>query len=72
MRSAAHIGVIKALLENGVEISAISGTSGGSIVAALYAVGESRRRVPLCRLVYQYNKRSCYHNCPKALFGRQT
>ena len=39
VRSAAHIGVIKALLENGVEISAISGTSGGSIVAALYAVG---------------------------------
>lgn len=38
-RGIAHIGVLKALEEMGVKISAISGTSAGSIVAALYAYG---------------------------------
>ena len=36
---ACHIGVIKALQENGIEISHIGGTSIGSIVASLYAMG---------------------------------
>lgn len=36
-RAAAHIGVIKALSENGLYPSAISGTSAGAIVAALAA-----------------------------------
>ena len=39
IRGAAHIGAIKALEENGIEIEAIGGTSAGSIVAALYAMG---------------------------------
>ncbi len=38
-RGAAHIGVIKALLEIGVKIDMISGTSAGSIVGALFAKG---------------------------------
>lgn len=40
-KSVAHIGVIKALEENGIHIDYLSGTSGGSIVAALYAGGKS-------------------------------
>ena len=40
-KSVAHIGVIKALEENGIGIDYLSGTSGGSIVAALYAGGKS-------------------------------
>ena len=36
-----HIGVIKALEENGIPIDYISGTSIGSIVGGLYAVGLS-------------------------------
>lgn len=36
-KGAAHIGVLKALEEEGIKISYISGTSSGSIVAALYA-----------------------------------
>jgi NTE family protein len=40
-KSVAHVGVIKALEENGIEINYLSGTSGGSIVAALYAGGKS-------------------------------
>ena len=39
VKGAAHIGAIKALEENGIQIDAIAGTSIGSIVASLYAMG---------------------------------
>lgn len=39
VKGAAHIGVLKALKENNIEIDYIGGTSSGSIVATLYAVG---------------------------------
>lgn len=39
VKGAAHIGVIKAFEESGIPIVAISGTSMGSIVAALYSMG---------------------------------
>lgn len=38
-RGIAHLGVLKALDEAGIEISAISGTSAGAIAGALYANG---------------------------------
>ena len=37
----AHIGVLRALLDNGIAPNIISGTSAGSIVGALYAAGRS-------------------------------
>ena len=37
----AHIGVLKALLENGIVPEIVSGTSAGSIVGALYSAGRS-------------------------------
>lgn len=37
----AHVGVLKALEEDGIEVAAIAGTSMGSIVGALYARGMS-------------------------------
>ena len=40
-RGIAHIGVIKALNENGINISEISGTSSGAVIGALYAGGYS-------------------------------
>lgn len=40
-RASAHIGIIKALRENGIEASCVAGTSGGSIIGALYASGMS-------------------------------
>ena len=40
-RAAAHIGVLKALSENKLVPSAVSGTSAGAIVAALFAAGSS-------------------------------
>ena len=36
-KGAAHIGVIKALEENGIPIDYITGTSAGAIVGSLYA-----------------------------------
>ena len=39
VKGAAHIGVLKAFYEEGIEFNYISGTSSGSIVASLYAVG---------------------------------
>ena len=39
IRGIAHVGVLKALEENNIEIEAIAGTSAGSIVATLYAMG---------------------------------
>ena len=39
VRAAAHIGVLKAFEENGIKVDMIGGTSAGSIVAALYAMG---------------------------------
>lgn len=39
IRGIAHAGVLKALEEKGIKVDAIGGTSAGSIVAALYAMG---------------------------------
>lgn len=39
VKGAAHIGVIKALEEEGIDFEYISGTSSGSIVAVLYSIG---------------------------------
>lgn len=39
VKGAAHIGVIKALEEEKIKIDCISGTSSGSIVASMYAMG---------------------------------
>lgn len=40
-RGAAHIGVIRALLEHGIVPNVVSGTSAGSVAAALYAAGQT-------------------------------
>src|SRR5690606_15519400 len=40
-RGVVHIGVLKALEENGIYPAVISGTSAGSIVGAMYAYGYS-------------------------------
>lgn len=39
IKGVAHIGVIKALEEENIKVDCISGTSSGSIVAAMYAMG---------------------------------
>jgi len=45
VKGAAHIGVIKALEEENIKPDCISGTSAGSIVAALYAMGYTPKEI---------------------------
>lgn len=45
VKGAAHIGAVKALEENGIKIDAIAGTSIGSIVASLYAMGYTTEKM---------------------------
>ena len=40
-KSAAHIGVLRALVEQKIEIDYLAGTSGGAIIASLFAAGKS-------------------------------
>lgn len=44
-RGSAHLGILQALLEAGIEVSAISGTSAGAIAAALFASGVEPVRI---------------------------
>jgi len=39
IKGAAHIGVLKAFEEENIKIDFISGTSSGSIIATMYAIG---------------------------------
>lgn len=41
IRGIAHAGVLKALEDNGIDVDVIGGTSSGSLVASLYAMGYS-------------------------------
>ena len=41
VRAAAHVGVLKALIKYHLEPDLVVGTSGGAIVAALYAAGRT-------------------------------
>lgn len=44
-RGFAHIGVIEVLEENGIHVDLVSGTSAGSLVAALYASGRTGKEL---------------------------
>lgn len=54
IRGAVHIGVLKALEENEIKVDIIGGTSSGSLVAALYAMGYSP--VHIYHLFKRYGK----------------
>ena len=54
IRGAVHIGVLKALEENNIKVDIIGGTSSGSLVAALYAMGYSP--VHIYQLFKRYGK----------------
>lgn len=45
VKGTAHIGAIKALEENGIKIEAVAGTSIGSIVSSLYAMGYTTEKM---------------------------
>lgn len=56
VRAAAHVGVLKALEEYALEPDLVVGTSGGSIVAALYASGLSAKELESLFLEYSQAK----------------
>ncbi|MBE0513351.1 patatin-like phospholipase family protein [Sulfurimonas sp.] len=53
---AAHVGVLKALEEKKIEISAICGTSAGAIVAALYAFGKTPQEIEKIVVEFEWKK----------------
>lgn len=53
-KGAAHIGVLEALNDNNVKVDYISGTSSGSIVAALYAAGYTPNEI--LRIIIKHTK----------------
>lgn len=70
VKGAAHIGVLKAFEEEGINFEYISGTSSGSIVAALYACGYSSEEI--YKLFKRYCKQIKYVdgiNIIKTIFG---
>ena len=66
VRGAAHIGVIKALEENGIYFDAIGGTSIGSIVATLYAMGYTTDEM---LRIFKYFAKDIIGANPKSLVG---
>ncbi len=66
VRGAAHIGAIKALKENGIEIDAVGGTSAGSIVASLFAMGYTTDEM---YKLFNYFSKSVMAISPKDIFN---
>lgn len=70
IKGAAHIGVLKALEEENIRIDYISGTSSGSIVATLYAIGYTPDEI--LNIFRRYGKELKYYdfkNLLKLVFG---
>ena len=66
VRGAAHVGAIKALEENGIKIDAVGGTSAGSIVGALYAMGYTTDEM---YKLFNYFSKSVMAISPRYFFG---
>lgn len=66
IRGAAHVGAIKALEENGIKIDAVAGTSAGSIVGALYAMGYTTDEM---YKLFNYFSKSVMSISPRYFFG---
>lgn len=54
-RGLAHIGVLKVLEENGIKFNFVAGTSMGSIIGALYAVGQTPQVIEKTLKNYFFN-----------------
>ena len=62
VKGAAHIGVLQALEEEGIKIDCISGSSSGSIVASMYAIGYSPLQIlamyrSYCHMITDYDRK---------------
>lgn len=70
VKGAAHIGVIKALEEEGIKPDCLSGTSSGSIVAALYSMGyTSKEMIDLFKLYAKDISKIDFFTIIKLIFG---
>lgn len=70
IKGAAHIGVLQSLEEHNINIDYISGTSSGSIVATLYAIGYSPKEI--YNFFKQYSKEIThisFRNIFKMIYG---
>ena len=70
IKGAAHIGVLKALEEEKIKIDFISGTSSGSIIATMYAIGYKPEEIYF--LIKKYAKEINYigiNNIIKLIYG---
>ena len=70
VKGAAHVGVLKALEEENIQIDYIGGTSSGSIVASLYAIGFTADEIYI--IFKKYCKKIKYvdfFNIIKAIIG---
>ncbi len=68
-RATAHIGVMRALLEDGYEIESISATSAGAVVGALYADGNALDEVYEKIVSVDYKKFFKFRPFGNGLFG---
>ncbi len=66
VKGAAHVGVLKALEKNNIKISCVAGTSIGSVVAALYAMGYTSDEM---LKLFQYFSKNVLRADPKYLFS---
>lgn len=74
-KGAAHIGVLKALEEEGIKIDYISGCSSGSIVASLYSMGYTPNQIlcmfkNYCSYITDYDKMVPFKILSMAITGR--
>ena len=65
IRGIAHAGVLKALDENNIKIDVIGGTSSGSIIATLYAMGYSPYYI---YILFKRYARELVNQNPKSIF----
>ena len=63
IRGIAHAGVLKALEDNKIKVDIIGGTSAGSLVATLYAMGYSPHYIYILFKRYAKEKFGLYFKC---------
>ncbi|MEG0073194.1 MAG: patatin-like phospholipase family protein [Clostridia bacterium] len=74
-KGAAHIGVLQALADEGIEIDYIAGTSSGSIVATLFAAGYKPKEIlnlfnNYCKYISDYDKKIPFKLISSCFTGR--
>ena len=72
IRGIAHAGVLKALEDNNIKIDVIGGTSSGSLIASLYAMGYSPYYIYILFKKYSGSRRKNIRNRIQSFFFEAT